>query len=172
MHQHKHHSYDFAINIMKFIRALEDGKLSHKYRKEGNNWFRNDDDEFRSHKIVYSNNYSANYLQDVVMCFEYVLQFRGSIQYELMEHMYIRYLPMLKDENVLLNSIYQRVREIECRDILDTEESYFQQSLIYAPDLLQVHNLFNTLRQNISTDIFLSLSDYDTFVKDLEEIGL
>ena len=171
MYQHKHHSCDFANNIMKFIRALEDGQLSHKYRKEGHNWFRNDSD-FRSHNIVYSNQYSANYLQDVVMCFEYVLQFRGSIQDELMEHMYIRYLPMHKDENVTFNSIYQRVREIECRDILDTEESYFQQSLIDAPDVLQVHNLFNTLRQNISTDIFLSLSDYDTFVKDLEEIGL
>ncbi|EHU8781144.1 hypothetical protein KZR87_001660 [Escherichia coli] len=79
---------------------------------------------------------------------------------------------MHKDENALLGSIYQRVREIECRDILDTEESYFQQSLITAPDSLQAHNLFNTLRQNISTDIFLSLLDYDTFVKDLEEIGL
>ncbi|GCJ80782.1 hypothetical protein BvCmsB5655_03624 [Escherichia coli] len=172
MHQHKHHSYDFAINIMKFIRALEDGKLSHKYTKVGDNWFRNDDDEFRSHKIVYSNNYSANYLQDVVMCFEYVLQFRGSISPELREHMYIRYLPMLKDEKSIFNSVHHRVRERTFRDILEDEAAYFQQSLIDAPDVLQMQNLYNVLDANIDTDIFFSLSDYETFLEDLKEIGL
>ncbi|EPE1232448.1 hypothetical protein ACSGOQ_005720 [Escherichia coli] len=172
MYQNKYNtSYAFAHNILKIIKALEGGLLSHKYTRVGDNWFRNDD-EFRSHKIVYSNNYSANYLQDVAMCFEYVLQFRGSISPELREHMYIRYLPMLKDEKSIFNSVHQRVRERTFRDILEDEAAYFQQSLIDAPDVLQMQNLYNVLDANIDTDIFFSLSDYETFLEDLKEIGL
>lgn len=171
MYQHKHMTYEFAHNILKFIKALEGGLLSHKYTQVGDNWFRNDD-EFRSHRTVYSNNYSANYLQDVVMCFEYVLQFRGSIPKEQREHMYIRYIPKDKDAKIMFNSIYLRVLDLTNRDILEDEAVYFQRSLIDAPDVLQVQNLYNVLCTNISTDIFLSLSDYDTFLEDLKEIGL
>ncbi|MFS8319847.1 hypothetical protein ACMG5I_02855 [Escherichia coli] len=55
---------------------------------------------------------------------------------------------------------------------MEDEASYFQQSLIDAPDVLQMQNLYNVLDANIDTDIFFSLSDYETCLEDLKEIGL
>ncbi len=78
---------------------------------------------------------------------------------------------MLKD-NTLFGSVHHRVRERTFRDILEDEAAYFQQSLIDAPDVLQMQNLYNVLDANIDTDIFFSLSDYETFLEDLKEIGL
>ena len=79
---------------------------------------------------------------------------------------------MLKDEKTIFNSVHHRVRERTFRDILEDEAAYFQQSLIDAPDVLQMQNLYNVLDSNIDTDIFFSLSDYETFLEDLKEIGL